>query len=142
MRRRLGRKTLSMETYRGSLKHKSRPSTGRKGTLCPEWTHTAGKQGFGGDPLAHAWQATCAHVLFAQATPAADRRYATARGIAFEAKRTDANTWHGYPVPWESVPPEVLEQWLREGKVTRRDLRAHRRLEASGIHWALVTDVP
>lgn len=31
--------------YRGSLKHKDRPGTGRKGTLYPEWTHAAGTVG-------------------------------------------------------------------------------------------------
>lgn len=132
-----------MDTYRGSLKHKNRPSQGRKGTLCPEWTHTVSGQDFSGDPCAHAWAATCAHTLFANATvTASDRRYATARGIAFEAKPTGDGTWHGYPVPWESVPPAVLAQWLSERKVTHRELRRNRRHEASDIRWALGSDEP
>ncbi|MGQ5489810.1 hypothetical protein ACUH78_13270 [Thauera sp. ZXT1-4] len=132
-----------MDTYRGSPKHKNRPGTGRKGTLCPEWTHAAGDLEFSGDPFAHPWKETCAHALFAKATPTADdRRYATARGIAFEAKPTGDGSWHGYPVPWESVPPAVVNQWLSEGKVTRRELRLNRRHEASNIHWALGADEP
>ena len=129
-----------MENYRGSLKHKNRPSHGRKGTLCPEWTHMAGNQRFKGNP--HPWHATLAQELFAAATPGGGRRYATARGIAFEAKLTGDGTWHGFPVPWESVPPAILSQWLREGKVTRRDLRLNRGRDATNIYWALDTDEP
>jgi hypothetical protein len=132
-----------MDTYRGSPKHKNRPGTGRKGTLCPEWTHTAGHQGFNGDPFNHEWEATSAHQLFAQATTTAnDRRYATARGIAFEAKPTADGSWHGYPVAWEAIPPAVLEQWLIDGKVTRRDLRQNRHHAPTDIHWALGADEP
>lgn len=96
-----------MEHYRGSPKHKNRPSQGRKGTLCPEWTHVAGVQSFNGEP--HPWSVTVAQALFATSTHGVDgRRYATARGIAFEAKPTGDGTWHGFPVPWESVPPAIL----------------------------------
>ncbi len=132
-------KIFRMEHYRGSPKHKDRPSQGRKGTLCPEWTHVTGVQGFNGEP--HPWSVTVAQALFAAATHGVDgRRYATARGIAFEAKPTGDGSWHGFPVPWESVPPAILGQWLSEGKVTRRDVRLNRRHEATNIHWALDTD--
>ncbi len=127
--------------YRGSLKHKNRPSTGRKGTLCPEWTHAAGDEGFSGDPFRHRWDETIAHRLFGCATASADgRRFATERGIAFEAKPTGDGTWHGFPVPWESVPPPILNQWLDEGKVKRRDIKLHRPRHEDDIRWALDGD--
>jgi hypothetical protein len=128
-------------TYRGSPKHKNRPGFGRKGTLCPEWAHAVAGSAFNGDCTSHPWHATIAHRLFEQAqTATSTRRYATARGIAFEAKPTGDGTWHGYPVPWESVPPAILRQWLLEARITRRDIRTHWRRSATDLHWALGTD--
>ncbi|MBK7000001.1 MAG: hypothetical protein IPH35_08545 [Rhodoferax sp.] len=129
--------------YRGSLKHKDRPSTGRKGTLCPEWTHTAIDSGFNGDPFNHPWDETVAHQLFNSATVWTDGRYfATARGIAFEAKPTRDGSWHGFPVPWESVPPSILNQWLREKKVSGREIRLYKQSDKNDIRWALDSDEP
>ena len=126
--------------YRGSLKHKDRPSTGRKGTLCPEWTHIAGDTGFIGNPFQHCWEQTAAHRLFGNATLANDRRFATERGIAFEAKTTGDGTWHGFPIPWVSVPPTILSQWWKEGKVSRRDVKLNKSSKASDIRGALNSD--
>ncbi len=81
--------------------------------------------------------------MFSEAVVSPDgrRRFATARGIAFEAKPTADGTWHGYPVPWESVPPEICEEWLDAGKVSRRDLRVCRPTHAGDLHWALNSDL-
>lgn len=128
--------------YRGSLKHKDRPSTGRKGTLCPEWTHTTADTGFLSNSCQHNWEKTLAHRLFEGATLADHRRFATARGIAFEAKPTGDGTWHGFPIPWESVPPSILNQWLSDGKVSRREVKLNRHREASDIRWAMDSDEP
>ncbi len=68
------------------------------------------------------------------------RRYATANGIAFEAKPTGDGTWHGYPIPWESVPAKTREEWIDAGKVSRRDLRIIRPEHKEDIHWALKSD--
>ena len=84
--------------YRGSQKHKNRPSRGLKGTLCPEWTHAASDGGFSGDPQLHRWIETEAHRLFENASIVGERRFATDRGIAFEAKPTSDGTWHGFPI--------------------------------------------
>ena len=59
------------------------------------------------------------------------------RGIAFEAKPTSDGTWHGFPVPWESVPPAILRQWLQDGKVTRRQVKLFRSRATDNIRWAL-----
>lgn len=126
--------------YRGSQKHKNRPSAGRKGTLCPEWTHARDSEGFSGDPFQHDWSQTVAHQLFESATTSEDRRFATQRGIAFEGKPTGDGTWHGFPIPWESVPPSILTKWLQEGKVSRRDVKLYKSRGKDDIHWALGSD--
>ena len=129
--------------YRGSLKHKSRPARGRKGTLCPEWTHTANEAALGNDVFAHSWLATIAHQLFARAEESAlepGRRFATERGIAFEAKSSADGTWHGYPVPWETVPEDLKDRWRATKAVSRRDLQRYLSRAISDYRWALETD--
>ena len=124
--------------YRGSQKHKNRPTGERKGTLCPEWTHTTSAVGYKNDPFAHKWEATEAHKLFERAVSyESGRRFATARGIAFEAKPTEDGTWHGYPVPWEAVPPEIVQKWRKEGEITRRDIMRHWKKDQYDLHWAV-----
>lgn len=133
-----------MSPYRGSQKHKNRPSETRKGTLCPEWTHSTSEERLGHDPFRHPWEKTCAHELFERAVSANDgkRRFATLRGIAFEAKPTGDGTWHGFPVPWESVPAEIVQSWIKSNAVSRRDVKRHFQEPASNIHWALDGDGP
>jgi len=72
--------------------------------------------------------------------PTTGRRYASAGGVAFEAKPTADGTWHWYPIPWESVPAEIRKHWLAKGVVTRSETKAFLRFEKSDIHWALKTD--
>ncbi|MBN2751075.1 MAG: hypothetical protein JXQ84_00050 [Rhodospirillaceae bacterium] len=127
-----------MAAYRGSMKHKSRPSDGQKGTLCPEWTHRTPDHGLV-DVLAHKWSETVAERLFASADVLSDekRRYSTEEGIAFEAKPTNDGTWHGYPIPWEKVPDEIRNKWLSQGKVTRKQIKAYYSFSENDIHWAM-----
>lgn len=73
--------------------------------------------------------------------PNARRRFATGRGIAFEAKPTGDGTWHGYPIAWETVPASIVHTWQDAGKVSRRDLRVLRPTHGSDRHWALKSDV-
>ena len=129
--------------YRGSQKHKNRPTSERKGTLCPEWTHATDRGSYKSDPFDHDWPDTEAYRLLATSVQLSgrERRYATARGIAFEAKPTNDGTWHGYPIPWESVPPEILNQWIGSGTVTRRDIRKHWRKDKNDTGWAIGEDM-
>lgn len=129
-----------MNHYRGSEKHKNRPAQGAKGTLCPEWTHSTSARGLGNDPFNHDWSQTEAQRLFASSLPHPDdqeRRYATKSGIAFEAKPSNDGFWHGYPIPWESVPVDVVDQWLNDHLVTKREIKKHRQYPRSNIKWAL-----
>ncbi|WP_284308878.1 hypothetical protein [Hydrogenophaga electricum] len=125
--------------YRGSQKHKNRPTGERKGTLCPEWTHITAAGGYRNDPFAHDWEATQAHQLFERALSdeGGRRRFATAEGIAFEAKPTEDGTWHGYPVPWEAVPPEIVQNWKEDGMVTRRQIKNYWKQDQDDLHWAI-----
>lgn len=88
------------------------------------------------------WAATEANALFAGARidQATGRRFATARGIAFEAKNSADGTWHGFPVPWESVPARIKDEWRKRRLVTRRQLNASLSVGKGDIHWALKTD--
>lgn len=125
--------------YRGSPKHKNRPALGAKGTLCPEWTHSEPTR-LDNDPFTHDWSQTAAHRLFQDATPHPDglqRCYATERSIAFEAKPSNDGTWHGYPIPWESVPSAIVDQWLAEGTISKRDVKKYWSRTRDDTHWAL-----
>jgi hypothetical protein len=133
----------NISRYRGSEKHKNRPAQGAKGTLCPEWTHLTPDRGLGNNPSDHDWLQTEAHKLFEGSLPhpgGEERRYATMSGIAFEAKPSNDGFWHGYPIPWESVPVDLVDQWLKKGLVTNRQIKRHRQYSKSNIKWALDSD--
>ena len=107
---------MAKARYKGSLKHKRWHPGGAYGTLCPNWTHEADGMGFAGNTETHPWQRTEAHEMFEQSTLADDgRRYATRRGIAFVAVDTNDETWHGYPIPWQDVPPAIRRESSFEG---------------------------
>ena len=137
-----GQTFASAPIYRGSSKHKNRPTGEQKGTLCPEWTHKTSLGGLGTDVHTHDWEQTRAAGLFAEATVDEDsgRRYATAEGIAFEAKSTADGSWHGFPIPWESVPVGIKSSWLRNNVVAKRDLKKSFQFNKDDIHWAMQRD--
>lgn len=127
--------------YRGSLKHKSRPSRGRKGTICPEWTHTGPHGTLAKDPHQFEWDGTPAQKMFATAVIGDDgRRYATQRGIAFAAKDTNDGSWHGYPIPWEDVPADIKDDWLAKQLVGELQVTRYLSRAKKDIRWALETD--
>jgi hypothetical protein len=134
---------MDVSKYRGSLKHKDRPARGRKGTLCPEWTHRSASGGFDGDPFDHLWEDTVAHKMFNESELDPDgsgKRYATMNGIAFTARETRDGTWHGYPEPWNNVPARLKDRWLDDGKVTAVSLRRYKDFPRGNIRWALESD--
>lgn len=98
--------------------------------------------GFGTDVYAHDWAQTQAAVLFAKAEidQTNKRRYATDHGIAFEAQSTADGSWHGYPIPWEAVPVQIKNKWLRDKSISKRDLRKFCRFDKNEIHWAMQED--
>jgi hypothetical protein len=125
--------------YRGSPKPNNRPARGRKGTLCPEWTH----RGLGTDVNDYRWNQSDAHRLFEASELCPEgtgNRFATERGIAFKAVPTNDGTWHGYPVPWQDVPAELKERWLERRSVTRRELIRNLDHAPHEIFWAMESD--
>jgi hypothetical protein len=127
--------------YKGSRKHKDWRPGGGFGTICPNWTHTTEAGGFAGDPEAHAWPQTAAQQLLANST-VDDRgaRYAAARGIAFRAYPSGDGTWHGYPVPWAEVPPNIQDRLVHARQVERRELRRQKPVRKGDLRWALKSD--
>lgn len=125
--------------YRGSPKHKRRPSRGRKGTFCPEWTHATPAGGLGKDPHKHDWPNSLAQEIFelSELDPKSGKRYATMKGIAFAAQRTGEGTWHGYPEPWNKIPAELKAKWQDEGKVTTSNLKRYKDFPKDNVEWAL-----
>lgn len=129
-------------TYRGSSKHKRRPVGEVKGTYCPQWSHETASSGLGNDMAAHDWENTLAAAMFAYSTlhpGGQERRYATKHGIAFEAKPSNDGSWHGYPIPWQSVPTAILSGWKKAGLVKAKHIRAFWK-DGGKIDWAMVTD--
>lgn len=128
--------------YRGSPKHKNRPGVGRKGTLCPEWTHEIAGISFGGDPSQHTWSQTVAHKLFSEGEcdVGSGKRFATSRGMAFVAQPTADGTWHGYPEPWNRIPDEIMSDWLSRGLVTKKDIKRYMDFSKEDVRWALASD--
>ncbi|CAN5918057.1 hypothetical protein BH11PSE3_BH11PSE3_09850 [soil metagenome] len=129
--------------YRGSPKHKNRPAQGRKGTVCPEWTHETASSGYRNDPFGHDWEKTLAHDMFEESEPdpdGSDKRYATMNGIAFVAQPTEDGTWHGYPEPWTRVPADLKAKWQDDGRVTTRLLKRYKDFPKDNHGWALDSD--
>ncbi len=76
-------------------------------TLCPSWSHDQAQ----------------ALLDTSIDSPTAGTRFATMDGMAFAARLTGGDTWHGYPVPWSQVPEAVREGMIMTGKVTRRQVK-------------------
>lgn len=92
------------------------------------------------DVHTHDWPNTEATALFM--TAVCDIRtkvpYATARGIAFEGRDANDGSWHGFPIPWESVPASIKNAWIACGAVKKRETKVE--FNKDDIHWALQTD--
>lgn len=134
---------MTSSSYRGSPKHKDRPARGRKGTLCPEWTHRSSLGGYRTDPFDHPWETTPANELFEQSEVdprGSGKRYATMNGIAFAAQQSRDGTWHGYPEPWNKVPADLKDKWLDQGKVTTAALKQYKDFPRNNVGWALESD--
>ena len=108
---------MTMPTYESNPKHKRwlKPFD-PDATQCTAWSHDR------------------AQVLLDESLTHPDgyRRFATEAGMAFAARRTRDDVWHGYPVPWSEVPEKLREQFVDQGKVTRRQIKAMLSSEA----WA------
>jgi hypothetical protein len=97
--------------YVGNPKHKRGRNRGRRGSYCPGDIDDARAQ---------------ALLDASIAVGRASKRYSTDGRRAFCAQCHDAtrNEWHGYPVSWHEVPPAVRAQWVHDGLVDSKAMRA------------------
>lgn len=77
-------------------------------TLCPAWSHN----------LAQALLDESLEDL------PNGSRFATRDGMAFIARHTVGDVWHGHPVPWSAVPDAIREALIADDKVTRRQIKS------------------
>ena len=94
--------------YESNPKHSEPWQRGRRGSLCPEEV-----RGIAAD-------------LLAGSEPVEARRYAVFGGKEFCAQEHRPGVWHGYPVGWKEVPPELRGRWRRQGRVRNRDIKQNR----------------
>jgi len=100
--------------YEPNPKHKPVPQPGKHGSICP--------------PEANGPSLLRSSDLFG------DKRYATDGLNAYCAQRhdpgnvLDQQSWHGYPISWDEVPPTLVTQWVAEEKVQRRTVRKAKRV--------------
>lgn len=76
------------------------------------------------------WSVSIAQELLDSAQPVGNRLEATRDGIGFVAQRTRTTggqeIWHGYPEALDMMDTRLKSKWLKDGLVTRRDLRTYK----------------
>lgn len=98
--------------YESNPKHSEPWSRGRRGAQCP-------REASGPELLADS--------VVDASKPRA--RWATDGVRAYEGKPSNIrnaegnDVWHGHPVPWDAVPPQVRQRWMTVGKISRRTTR-------------------
>jgi hypothetical protein len=94
--------------YEGNPKHKEPWQRGQKGSLCDKEVH----------PLAEK--------LLKESCLVGQARYAVHNGKAYCAREHAKDCWHGYPVGWVEVPSKLKRRWVKEKRVTKRELDKYR----------------
>ena len=94
--------------YESNPKHSEPWQRGRRGSLCPEEVRGIAAEMLAGSELVEA------------------RRYAVFGGKTFCAQEHRQGVWHGYPVGWKEVSPELRGRWRRLGRVRNRDIKQNR----------------
>lgn len=93
--------------YVPNPKHKEPWQQGRKGAMCPPWSHAIAQK------------------LLDNSEPDGKARYATRDGYAFKAYPDGQGGWHGFPVGWNEVPVRIRNNWLKDKVIQRGDVRKH-----------------
>jgi hypothetical protein len=91
--------------YERNPKHKEPWHHGKSGTLCPRWS----------------WD--IAQELLNSSEEVGKCRYAVYSGIAFKGHEHAPGKWHGHPIGWNEVDQKLVNQWIREKRVKRREVR-------------------
>jgi hypothetical protein len=93
--------------YESNPKHSEPWQVGRRGSICEAEVR----------PLAQ-------DLLLASVAWKA-KRYAVHDGKACCGQEHSPDRWHGYPVGWVEVPPKVVRQWIRDGRLTNHDRKEY-----------------
>jgi hypothetical protein len=96
--------------YEPNPKHKEPWQRGLRGSLCPQ----------GADGAA----------LLRDSVPdpgGSGKRYATdgVRAYCGHEHNATTGTWHGFPVEWREVPEKLWREWIKAGRLAKRDLKEH-----------------
>jgi len=90
--------------YESNPKHSEPWQTGKRGSLCEAEARPLAPALLSGSVL---WEG---------------KRYAVHDGRAYCAQEHLPNRWHGYPIGWRDVPAKLRTQWVKEGRVKKRQL--------------------
>lgn len=93
-------------TYEPNPKHKPMPVSDRRGSICPSNAN---------GPL-----------LLSQSDLLGTKRYATDGESAYCAQQHAPGRWHGYPIPWDEVPPRLARSGWRPKKFSDESFANHK----------------
>jgi hypothetical protein len=93
--------------YERNPKHKEPWQPGRKGAICPSWSHSHVQQ------------------LLESSIQVGKKRFATLNQLPFAAQEHGKNVWHGYPVSWSEVPYTVRKSFVDAGLVKKSSIRSY-----------------
>ena len=91
--------------YESNQKHSAPWQRGRRGSLCPREVRGIAAE------------------LLADSELAGAKRFAIYDGKAYCAQEHRPSVWHGYPIGWKEVPPQLRVRWRRQRRVSNRDIR-------------------
>lgn len=91
--------------YERNEKHKEPWHHGKSGTLCPRWS----------------WD--IAQEILDESELLGQTRFAVRDGMAFKGHEHAPGRWHGHPVAWNEVPAKLVNKWIKETRVSRREVR-------------------
>lgn len=93
--------------YESNPKHSEPWQRGRRGSLCPKEVRAVAAELLAGSELV------------------GGKRYAVHGGRAYCAQEHRPGAWHGYPVGWKVVPPELRARWRKQSLVRSRDIKQY-----------------
>jgi hypothetical protein len=102
------RRQVDRPTYDSNRKHKEPWQPGRKGSLCP-----------------NDMTPQVAQKLLEASDVHEERRFAVHDGRAYRGHEHEPGLWHGFPVGWKEVPPQLRIKWVNEHRVSRADVKRY-----------------
>ena len=104
---RIDEQTQAELVYESNPKHRDPWQIGKKGSLCDTAVRSKTRE------------------LLESSVLYDGKRYAIHEGKAYCAQEHQPSRWHGYPVGWVEVPPKLVRQWIKDGRITKRNRKQH-----------------